>query len=831
MQSFDFKKYLPQFLIIVGFAVLSIMYSFPAFQGKVLDTHDNMSWEAMSHESRAYHDSTGVNALWTNSTFGGMPTYTISIPETNNWIGYLSAPIIKILAKPAYFLFLAMVSFFVLMSVVRAERWLAVIGAIAYAFSTYNIGIIVAGHETKMLAIAYLPGVLAGLILVFRGRWLSGALAITLFMALMSGTNHYQIMYYGVILFLVYGIASLIITIKEKRNLGKFFISAVIAIACGVIGIGPDMPYALTTLEYNKTTMRGGQSQLTLNHDQNKKTGGLDKDYAFMWSHAPGETFTLIIPYLYGGSSSEPVEKAPETEPYLQGSDRAPLYWGPQPFVSGPIYYGAIICFLFVLGMFVIRSPHKWWILGLSVLAMFMAMGDHFKSLNYFLFDTLPMFNKFRIPTMILVIPQLLFPMVGMWGLTEIVRGKVAGDDLWKKVRIAAGLTAGLCLLLAVGGSAFFDFINASGPEGKYPAEVVKALKDDRSALAMTSGLKSAFFILAAAGLLWAFAKNKVNRQMMIGGIGLLIVIDLFSVAVNYLNSDNYKDSSDYETTFQPRPVDLEISKDPDPYYRVLDLTTSPFQDAVQTYFHKSVGGYSPAKMEIYQDLIDVHMGGAIAQGKFNGSVLNMLNTKYIIFNGGPQQQAVFQPNPGALGNAWFVSEAKIAKTADEEMLSMRANAIGDTVRMPNAFDPARTAVIGQDFSNAVAGKSFGKDSGAFVKLTRYGLNTLKYASSNSQDGLAVFSDIWYPYGWEAYIDGKQAPILRANYVLRALMVPAGKHEIEFRFNPQSFRTGNTMALISSIIIVILVIAAIFVALKKNRNQGPPANVDEDPAI
>jgi len=818
MQSFDVKKLLPHVYVLIGFLVLAFLFCYPVLEGKVLSSGDNISWQGMYQEAKAYHDSTGINPLWTNSMFGGMPLYTIGIPESNNLLGYFQAFITTVLAKPVYFFFLAMTCFYILMSVMRVERWAGVIGAIAYAY-IYNAVLVAAGHETKVFAIAYLPAVLAGLILIYRGKWLTGGALQGIALAMMVSSNHFQIMYYAFFLILFYVIGKFIITLREKGNVSKFFISSAIAAVVAAIAVGPSMGYILTTREYAKVTMRGGESELTINHDPNKKKGGLDKDYAFQWSSGVGESLTLMIPYLYGGSSGEPSEKAPETESLTGGQyPQLPLYWGGQSLgIAGPQYFGAVICFLFVLGLFVIRSPHKWWIAAMCALAIMMSWGDHFKAFNYFLFDNLPMYNKFRVPTIILSIPQLLFPLLGMWGLSEIAKGKVAGAELWKKVKMAGGITAGICVLVGLGGGMFFDYSNPA-IDAQLPEQLLKTLKEDRANLATKSALTSATYILLAAGLIWAFYKQKINKNFLLGGVGLLVVVDLLSVASNYLNEDNYQDASEYENVFQPRPVDQQILQDKS-YYRVLDLSRNVYNDAAQAYFHKAIGGYSPAKMEIYQDLIDMQMGGVHSQGKFNAEVLNMLNAKYIIFQPPQQPQPVFQPNPTALGNAWFVNEVRWAKTADEVMQLLNAPALGDTTVVPNAFNPRTTAIIRESYQPKLANYQFGKDSAASIQLTKYGLNDLSYVSNNSRDGLAVFSDIYYPHGWEAYVDGKEVEILRANYVLRAIKIPAGQHKIEFHFRPQSFATGNTIALISSIVLLGLVLAGIYMAVKGGKEE------------
>lgn len=822
MNSFDLKKYLPHLLILVGFAILSIVFCLPAFQGKVLSQNDVISWKGMYHEAETYHDSTGVNPLWTNSMFGGMPTYTIGIPESNNLLSPVMTILTKILLKPAYFFFIAMLSFYVLSLVLKVDKWIGVIGSIAFAFATYNPGIINAGHDTKMLAIAYMPAVLGGMMLLYRGNLIGGAALMGVSLSFMVSANHFQVDFYMLIIVLFYVLGTFIINLMERKPMANFFKASVIGLVVAVISVGPSMASILATKEYTKMTMRGGESELTINKDPkdvDKKSGGLNRDYAFSWSNGIGETFCLLVPYLYGGSSAEPISKAPESEALVGGqADRLPLYWGPQPFLSGPIYFGAVICFLFVLGMLVWRSKHKWWIAAACVLGIMMSWGDHFKVLNYFLFDNLPLYNKFRTPTMTMVIPQLLFPLIGICALSEIVSGKISKEELLKKLKLAAGITAGLALIVGVAGSMFFNWTHPVN-DARLPEQLLPALRADRQALAQSSGITSAVYILIAAALIWAFIKDKINKTILIAGVGLLVSIDLLSIAHNYLNEDNYIDESDYQALFVPRPVDQEIMKDKDPYYRVLDLSKDTYNDAVQAYFHKLVGGYSPAKMEIYQDLIDVQMGGVQSKGKFNSQVMNMLNTKYIIFKG-PQEQVVYQPNPGVNGNAWFVENVKKVNTADEEMLAMNAAALGDTTTISNAWNSKTTAIIRANEAKAIDGYQFGKDSAAQIKLTKYGLNDLSFESNNSQAGLAVFSDIWYPYGWEATVDGQATPIIRTNYVLRAIKVPAGQHKIEFHFKPATYLMGDKIALYSSLILILLVVVSIWFVIKKGKESN-----------
>jgi len=862
MASFNFKKYLPHLLIIVGFMVLALAYSYPVLSGKQLTQGDNIGWQGMSHEANQEYEKTHEPVLWTNSMFGGMPTYTFYLGKTANYIHYFEDAVENMLPKPAYFFFIAMLGFFLLAEVLGMNRWLSAIGAIAYAFSTYNPGIIAAGHDTKMLSMGYLPGVLAGILMIYKGRYLSGMALAAILFALMFQNQHVQILFYFFIILFGLGCGLLVIAYREGK-LKNFFIATGLTALVLVLGAGPSLPVFMSTMKYSKYSTRGGQSELTINHDKGKKNGGLDKDYAFMWSNAPGETFVLMIPRLYGGASTESVGSNSNTYEKLvaagvpedqadQFSQQLPTYWGPQQFLAGPVYFGAIICMLFILGLLVIKSPHKWWMAALCVLAIIMSWGDNFKAFNYLLFDYLPVMNKLRTPTMVLVIPQLLFPIIACWGLNDIIMGKISTAELWKKARVAIIATGGLCLVLALGANLFFSFrgsryndasddklvknytrmfSNGSNDpqavnQAKGAAEkILSGIHEDRASMALKSGLMSALYIALAGGLIWGFSRNKIKGQYMVAGIGLLIAIDLIPTDWHYLNDRNYSDPEQYAENFVPRPADAQIMQDKDPYYRVLDITKNTYNDASQAYFHKCIGGYNPAKLEIYQDLIDVHLRG----DSFNAQILNMLNTKYIIVPGG-QQGAQPIPNPNALGNAWFVSGIKQVATADEEMLSMNAAKLGDTaMAKPGDFNPREIAIVRNTFADQVKGLPTGRDSAATVKLDKYGLNEISYKSDNTREGLAVFSDIYYPEGWAAYVDGKETPIVRANYVLRALRLPAGKHSIVFKFHPKAFYTGNALAGISSLLLYVLLIGAIFLGVRNLKNSQDGDDSDGTP--
>jgi len=811
-----FKKNLVSTLIvIVGFIALALLFNFPVLQGKLLASHDNIFWKGVSEEVRAWNASHPESALWSNAMFGGMPSYTFYGPVGNNYIIYLHNFLYELLPKPANFFFLAMLSFFILSSVLKWNKWIGVVGAIAFAFATYNTQIIAAGHETKMIDIAYMPAALAGFFLLMNGKFIKGAMLFGISFSLMFIAGHYQIIWYFLIILLFIGLALLIQSFKTGKS-KQVLMGGVFAILAGLIGAGTSMATLLSTSEYTKETQRGGNTELQEEANV-KSSGGLDRDYAFRWSSGIGETFCLMVPYLYGGGSMEDAKKLPRTnEAAGEQYEKLPSYWGPQADmgIAGPVYLGAVVCFLFVLGMMIIRSQVKWWLLAVCILSILMSFGRHLPGFNNFLFEYLPGYNKFRIPSMILIIPQFLFPVVGMWGLHEIFTGAITKEELWKKTKIAVIGTAGLCLALGLLSGLFFDFTNKA-VDAQMPAELLSLLKEDRAALARNSGLISAGFIVLAGALVWLYQKGNLKINYLVAGMGLLIAIDLLPTGFNYLNEEKYEDRDTYEAQFAPRPVDVKIKTDADPYYRVLDVTRDVFGDGLQCFHHKSVGGYSAAKLKIYQDLLNVQM----AKG-FNSEVMNMLNVKYFIVPAGQGQQDAI-PNPKACGNAWFVNEIKWAKTATEEMNGLNAPVLGDTVQNIGGFNASQTAWVREKYKKQLEGLNPVADSSANVKLTQYGLNELSYQSNNNREGLAIFSDIFYDKGWKAFIDGKETEIIRADYVLRALRVPAGSHKIEFRFAPERYITGNKIALVCVLLLLAVVAMGIYSVVKEQKNAGP----------
>ncbi len=814
------KNLISTLLVIGGFLVIALAFNFPALQGKVLASSDFMNWRAASEEGRAWHEKTGEQILWMNSMFGGMPSYTVYGPQGDNFIGYIHQALLGFLPRPANFMFLAMLCFFVLASVMRVNKWLGAVGAIAYAFATYNCEIVATGHETKMMDIAYMPAVVAGLILLMRGRYLMGAalFGVSLSLAVISG--HYQIVYYLMFILLFAGLG-LLIDAYRSGKIKEALIGGAIAVALIALGVGSNMSTIKPTVEYTKDTQRGGASEL-YTHDKGKKSGGLDKAYAFGWSNSIGETFCILVPYLYGGASQEEADRLPRTnEATGEQYPMLPSYWGDQGFLAGPVYFGAIICFLFVLGMMIVRHPAKWWLLGVAVFGILLSVGDHFKDFNYFMFDHLPGLNKFRAPSTALVIPQLIFPLVGIWGLNEALLGKVDKAAFWKYTKISAIAVGGLALVIALLGGMFFDFANKLS-DTQLPAQLLGPLKEDRQAMARNSGLLSAFYIFATAGLIWLYIKDHIKSAMLVGGLGLLIVIDLMPVGYNYLRDmpgnpgSPYKDKEEYDAYFAPSPADQQILQDKDPYYRVMDVSRGVFADPMPSFHHKSIGGYSAAKLENYQDLIEVQMSKG-----YNSEVLNMLNTKYIIVPGGAQGAAPgVIPNPKALGNAWFVSNIKWTATAEEDINALNAPGFGDTVKMANAFNARETGVMRSTYQSELQGFTPHKDSSSTIRLTKYGLNDLAFESNNTAEGLGVFSDVYYDKGWKAYIDGKEAKILKADYALRALRIPAGKHQIKFVFLPEAYTSARPIAMACSALLL-LIAAGWLVSLFMKKKEEP----------
>jgi Bacterial membrane protein YfhO len=830
------RRVLPHLLAVVFFLVLAAVYFSPIlFDGKTLAQHDIVQFNGGAHEAAQFREQTGEEALWTNSMFSGMPTYLISTRFPGDLSQYLHKLFTLGLPAVVANLFLALVCGYALCVALGLSPLVSVVGAVALGFTSYNLIILAAGHNTKSLALAYAPLVLAGLLVTFRrNKWLGTAL-FALGLAMNVRSNHLQITYYLLLLVLVFGVIELISAFREKR-LPDFLTRTALLSVAALLAVGVSFGRLYTTLEYSKYSIRGkselktppptapGQAPAPAEDDAGS---GLGKDYAFSYSYGIGETATLLIPNFYGGASQMKLSDNSESGkalaaagvPPAQLSDvlaNMPTYWGNQPITSGPVYVGAVVFFLFVLGLMVADRRTRIWLLAGTILSVVLAWGKNFETFNYLMFDYFPGYNKFRAVSMALTIAQLAMPVLAVLALARVLRGvpsaiaaapasthpslagiasqpvDTADTALLKKhVVRALAITAGLCALAFLVGlvSDFAAPIDAQLQQSGFPLE---ALRADRASLLRTDVFRSLFFVAAAAGVLWFFLQRKLSAGLAATLVGLLTLVDLWGVDKRYLNDGNFQQQTIAEQ-FVPSPADQQILQDKDLSYRVLNVQ-NPFNEAQTSYFHKSIGGYHGAKLRRYQDLIERQISAN------NTAVLNMLNTRYVIVPGEQGQPQQVQRNPGALGNAWFVGQVQKVQNPDEEIKAL------------TGLNTATTAVV--DAAKFPLSQTTFPTEGSTIALTKYTPNALSYRANAAQAGLVVFSEIYYADGWKAFIDGKEVPYLRANYVLRALQVPAGNHTIEFRFEPAEYAIGNTVSLVSSVLLLAALVMALFYALK-----------------
>ncbi len=806
MKNISFKQVLPYLSAVVIFLVITMAYFSPLLEGKKLKQSDITQWKGMSKEISDFRESTGEEALWTNSMFGGMPAYQISVQYKGNVLRYLDKLMQLYLPQPAGMLFLYMIGFFILLLVLKVDKWLAIAGAVAFAFSSYLFIIFEAGHNSKAHAIGYMAPVLAGIILTYRGRYLAGGIMAAIFLSLELLTNHLQITYYLMIIAGIFVVSEFIGSIREKKLPGFAKATGVLLIA-SILAVASNITSIWATYEYGKETIRG-KTELT--SEKSNRTSGLDKDYATGWSYGVMETFTMLIPNFNGGSSQGALteksnvyktlkEKNIDTNQAKNIIKALPLYWGDQPGVAGPVYIGAIIMFLFVLALFVVDNRFKWWLLVATVLSILLAWGKNFMPLTDFFLHYVPGYNKFRAVSMTLVIAELCIPLLAILGLQKVISGEIDKKKLTKYLYYSLAITGGISLFFAVAGSSLFSFV--ASVDANLPEWLIEPLRQDRASILSADAFRSLIFIVLAGAAIWAMI-NKVAIKtplVLFTVLTLLIIADMWTVNRRYLNNDSFVRKSVDAVPFQPSTADQIIMKDKDPNFRVFNQTVgNPFADASTSYFHKSLGGYHGAKLRRYQELIDFHLG------KGNMNVYNMLNTKYFIVPGEQGGQPQMQINMEALGNVWFVNNARMVNNADEEI-----NALTD-------FVPTETAVYDKRFENLIQGHMISKDTLATISLTDYKPNHLTYKSQTSSEQLAVFSEIYYDKGWNAYIDGKSAPYFRANYVLRAMIVPAGNHTIEFKFEPKVYATGEKIAYASSILLVLLALGTIGLMAKRS---------------
>lgn len=807
-----FRIILPHLIAVVVFLVVALIYCRPALQGQVLQQHDIVQWKAMAKDALDYKASHGHLPLWTKSMFSGMPTYQIALePQVPVSPFFLYHLFTLFLAKPLSFFFLACICFYFLTQVLRINPYIGIIGALTYAYATYNPIIIAVGHDTKMQTLALLPAFIGALILVYERKYLWGAALTALFTSLMVSFNHMQIVYYALLIALFMTIGYLVQWLKRK-DFRHTALALSIVIVSGIVGVLCNAANILTTYEASKTSIRGG-TELA---DKNATKTGLSKDYALSYSMYKSEPFVMMVPKMFGGSSAR-LEVPQEESKAIESLQQMPqqlaqqmqgfisFYWGGIGGTSGPPYVGAVICFLALLGFFILDSKHKWWILAASLLAIVMSWGQFFEGFNTFLLNNLPFYNKFRAPSMTIVIPTLLLNIMAMLTLQKIILFE-SKEALWERYKKGLLLTAGIFVVLFL---LYFSFdytsegdknllqqvSSAQAEIQNYAKGFIDALKQDRKGLFLSSLLRSFFFIAAVAIILWVYIRKNMQAWMAFGLIGVLAFVDLMVIDTQYLNKDNYQDEVEYQNNFNPTAADQQIMLDKT-YFRVLDLRQgiqNAFNGgALPAYYYNLIGGYHPAKLSIYQDLIEHQL--------YNFPncmpVINMLNTKYIVQADQTGKESIY-PNTAALGAAWFVNAVRYEQTPQAVM-----NALTN-------FNPKDTAIVfAKDQSLVTA--SNGTDSTGSIQLIKNDNDEVTYKYSSSANRFAVFSEVYYDKGWKAFVDGKELPIVRTNYVLRGVTLPAGQNkEVKFVFHPESFYTGEKIALIASMIALLVLVAAI----------------------
>ncbi len=815
-------------LAVIGiFIAIAFLYFPQAWQGKVLYQGDVLQAQAGQKEILDIKERDGDLPLWTNSMFGGMPSYQVLIELPSNVGTYIMRGFKGVFPHPIDVLLLHLLGAYLLFCVLRVKPWIAAIGAIAFAFTSYNFIYIEAGHANKTYALAFMAPIIAGVFLTLRGRYLAGGVTLALALALQLRVNHVQVTYYLFIALLVLVLVELYHAIKEKRILP--FAKAIGVMAGAVIlSIAVNASLLWPTYEYSKETIRGPSNLPTTSAERADE--GLSRQYAYDWSQGVGETITFIIPNAYGGGSSPVLDPksnmakvfvdrgaSPEQAVDMLRGLRMPTYWGDKAFTSGPWYFGAIVVFFFILGLVLVKGRVKWWLAGGTLLLVLLSFGRHFPLVSDLFFDYFPMYNKFRAVESILMVVMLLVPVLAVLAINEIVSNWNTIKNLDKKLLYTLYGVGGFVLLIAIVPGLFLSFktqdhqqiAQALGQQAQDPAfgsELMRALVDDRMDMARMDAMRSLVFILIAFAAVWLFIKGKLRAQATVIILGLAILVDLWAVDKRYLNKENFVDKLQLSRQFIPeREVDQLILMDKDPNYRVLDLTTSPFTDARTSYFHKSLGGYHAAKLMRYQELIERQLAG----GAINEDVLDMLNTRYLITPGGGDDaanQRISRRNSAA-GNAWFVERMVVVESDVEEMDAL------------NSFDAKRDAFVHTDFTQHLNEKRLGTAATGSIDLISYRPDHLVYEYSTPNDALAVFSEIWYDKGWKAYVDGEELPIIRANYVLRALQLPGGNHQVEFKFEPRSYHTGETISLIASIILVLGLGLVIWLELRQNRNK------------
>ena len=825
----NLRSLTPHLVALLLFIVIAFAYFLPVIEGKELVAHDTDSWRSMAQETIEYNKSHDDVTLWTNSMFGGMPNYQISMVQPNNVLQYVEKVIMSF-PRPVSNVFLYLICFYILLLSFGLKPWQAIAGAIGFTFASYNFIVIAAGHNSKAITIAYVAPLIGAVFLAFREKRFLGAVLTAFFLSLAIRANHIQILYYTLIILFFFAIVEFIFSIREKK-FPDFLKSAGVLIIAAIIAVGMNATSLLTTYEYSHYTMRGKSNGLTA--DTQSSQHGLNKEYITQWSYGVDETLTLLIPDFMGGASTGKLSLKSETAGHLKNLGvpdgqikqivtQLPLYRGTQPGTSGPVYLGAIVIFLFVLSFFVVDKKLKWWLVPMIILTMMLSWGKNFMPLTDFFIDYVPMYNKFRAVSMTLFATGFGIALLAFMAMKEVYEGNISKEKLTKSITVSALITGGVCLVFALVPSLAGSFVSPQDAQfqGDY-AFLKDTLPPDRQSLLRSDAFRSLVFIILGAFVLWSFVKGFLKKNVSIALLAFFILIDLFPVAKRYLNDDNFESKRPTQLV-QKTPADEAILQDKS-QFRILDATVDIFNDATPSYFHKNIGGYHAAKLRRYQELINMQLTGEIGKlfGAFGSAttaesitpvfdslrVMNMLNMKYVIYN----KQAPPLVNPYHNGNAWFVNNIRIAQDANEEM------------KLLGEIDTRHELVIDKSLASALPSKVT-PDSTAKISLKSYAPNHLIYSVDTKTEQVAVFSEIYYDKGWKATIDGKEVPYTRVNYLLRAMPLKAGSYDVEFRFAPGSYSTGNLLALISSVLLIIGLATYLFLFFRKKKSGAAEMN-------
>jgi len=800
----NFKQIIPHIVSLSLFVVVALMYFNPVLNGKKISQSDITQHIGMAKEVNDFRKATSEEPYWAESAFSGMPTYPIGTYFPNDYITSLDR-FIRFLPRPADYLFLYFLSFYILLLAFKVDWKIAIVGSLAFGFSTYLIIIFGAGHNSKAHAIAYMPLVLAGIVFIFKKRYLLGFIVTSIATALEIKANHPQMTYYLLFAILILGVVELIDAIKKNKT-KQFVTQSSIIIVAMLLAVGVNSSRLLATKEYADVSTRG-KTALTINPDGTKKevTTGLSKEYITQFSYGKAETFNLFVPRYMGGGTVESLDEKSNTYQYVSsiaGSKQADgftkqvyTYWGNQLIVEAPAYIGAVMLFLFFLGVFILKGKYKYWLVASSVFAILMSWGKNFQFLTNFFIDYVPLYNKFRAVSSFQVIAELCIPLLGFLAVREFFFSKIEKKQKQIALKKALYSSVGLIvvgLLYALAFSTFEGIRDASYFEYEGLLDAVKA---DRLSMLYSDSFRSIVLIGVGFVVLWLFLKQQLKYTTSIIAFAVLILFDLVQVNLRYVNGDDFKEARAIDKPFKASTADLQILKDKS-HYRVANFSTDPFQDGRTSYFHKSIGGYHAAKMGRYQDLIEFQLS------KQNMQVYNMLNTKYFIIPG-DNGEVIAQQNPDANGNAWFVKNINYVQTADQEIRAL------DSTQTKNI------AIVNENNIYKKINFSLAVDSLAYIKLTEYSLNSLTYETSSKFDEFSVFSEIYYKNGWKSYIDGELQPYTNVNYVLRGMEIPKGKHIIKFKFEPSVIKTGSIISLISYALMVLIPVSWFFYYKKK----------------